>query len=73
MAPELIGAIAGFLFGVIDGLVLHWVAGRIEREGRPGSVGSIRIVRFTAMIVPLLFAVVGYLVGPQLVPVVWSR
>ena len=73
MAPELIGAIAGFLFGVIDGLVLHWVAGRIERDERPGNERSVSMVRFTALMAPLVFAVLGYFVGPLLVPMVLSR
>ena len=73
MAPELIGAGAGFLFGVIDGLVLHRVAGRIERENPQGRAAGIRIIRLSALLAPLLFAVVGYVVGPVLVPMVSPR
>jgi hypothetical protein len=65
MSPEVVGALAGALLGIVNLVVLWSVAARMEKESPPERAKVARIIRGVALIDIFLFATVGYYVGPM--------
>lgn len=67
MSPEVIGALAGALFGIVN-LVLLWsVAARMDKDGPPERAKVGRIIKGVALLDIVLFAAIGYYVGPMVI------
>lgn len=63
MNPEMLGALAGGAFGLVNFGVLKWVADRMETEQRTANQTP-RLIRTVAWMDLIVFPLVGYFVGP---------
>ena len=68
MSPEIMGLIAGAALGFVGFLSMRFVADTIERnaENRQEAQSKASLVRMLATAELIFFAVLGYVLGPQL-------
>ena len=66
MSTELIGLLAGGAFGLVNFVVLRWIADRMQSQQR-GSVElpAARALRMVAWVDLIVFPLVGYFVAPM--------
>ena len=68
MTPHVIGAIVGFVVGLMGFLFIRLAAYRVETEGvGPEPAKTAGMLRIVAVADLVLFTVLGYFVGPMIV------
>jgi len=66
MRPELIGALVGGAFALVNFATLRWLADRMEAtKASPQQARTARAIRGLAWADLIFFPVVGYVVGPM--------
>jgi hypothetical protein len=68
MSPNMIGALVGFIVGLMGFIMIRMVASRVESQGigkEPAKAAG--ILRMVALFDFIFFIVVGYFVGPMIV------
>ena len=68
MSPQLVGAIVGFVVGLMGFVFIRVAASRVESKGvGPEPSKTAGILRTVAFIDLIVFTVVGYFIGPMIV------
>lgn len=68
MSPHVIGAIVGFVVGLMGFLFIRLAAYRVETKGvGPEPVKTAGMLRIVAIADLVLFTVLGFFVGPMIV------
>ena len=68
MSPHVVGAIVGFVVGMMGFLFIRLAAARVESKGvGPTPVKTAGMLRTVAIVDLVVFTVLGYFVGPMIV------
>ncbi len=68
MSPNMVGALIGFIVGLMGFITIRLVANRVESQGigdDPSKAAG--ILRMVALVDFIFFIVLGYFVGPMIV------
>ena len=68
MSPNLVGALVGFIVGLMGFLFIRLAASRVESKGVTAEPQkAAQMLRLVAVVDLILFTVIGYFVGPMIV------
>jgi len=68
MSPNMVGALIGFIVGLMGFISIRLIANRVESQGigaEPSKTAG--ILRMVALLDFIFFIIVGYFVGPMIV------
>ena len=68
MSPNMVGALVGFVVGLMGFIMIRLVADRVEQNGISADPSrTAGVLRLVAVADFILFIVLGYVIGPMIV------